>query len=533
MAAPTEAACFSDALVKFSSFTKNPEKFLGIHDGSQYLHLTKELYDVQARESRKELSSLVIESFDDEQVWQQLELRNGAVLKESLTVVSRLATLQSSPSLEVHLPIHQCQAELSRSSTPTLEPLAEVFSEAQPITQKEPSPLGSLRKTPEDKFFCLADMNAFLDGETVHSSEDSEGGVQYFDDLPSEDDIGKSGKNAKYEDFFDPPGMDTAARKKTREPKENNLRYEPDTDEEGDEEGVEKGIKSSFETAQDMVKKKMTHLEDDNLKEKPWNLQGEVDSHNRPENSLLQEHLQFDHMTRQAPAITEGTTKQLEKIILDRIRDKAWDDVERKHKPVEEPFEFRRRVTLEQEKSKLSLAQVYEQQFLKQNSQEQKEDPMHEEIKALMSNLFTKLDALANFHLLPKQTAPELKIVNNLPSVTVEEVTPVGMSDAQLLAPEEVKEKPRKEVVEEKTKSRRLRERRIKRARRKQVLEDKQSSKQETALLIGSSAKLLKMEKKTVSSSKKFFQELQHKTTKKAEEPAKKKTSREALTLKL
>lgn len=110
---------------------------------------------------------------------------------------------------------------------------------------------------------------------------------------------------------------------------------------------------------------------------------------------------------------------------------KAFDDVERKEKPKEEVFEYKKRLSLDHEKSKQSLAEIYEQEYIKQiqvwlwtswhlfsvtynpqslcfiillfqNKTEEEENPAHVEIQKLMDTLFLKLDALSNFHFTPK-----------------------------------------------------------------------------------------------------------------------------------
>lgn len=50
-------------------------------------------------------------------------------------------------------------------------------------------------------------------------------------------------------------------------------------------------------------------MEEVSLKEKSWQMSGEVTSSLRPENSLLEEHVMFDHTTRLRKCIAETIRK--------------------------------------------------------------------------------------------------------------------------------------------------------------------------------------------------------------------------------
>uniref|UniRef100_A0A8C7G7D4 M-phase phosphoprotein 10 (U3 small nucleolar ribonucleoprotein) n=1 Tax=Oncorhynchus kisutch TaxID=8019 RepID=A0A8C7G7D4_ONCKI len=258
---------------------------------------------------------------------------------------------------------------------------------------------------------------------------------------------------------------------------------------------------------------------------KPWQLTGDVSAQTRPENSLLEVDVAFDSASRMAPAVTEETTLQLEDIIKQRIKDQVSDDVVRKEKPTEEVFEYKKRLTLDHEKSKLSLAEVYEQEYLKQNQQktEDEENPAHVEIQKLVDSLFLKLDALSNFHFTPKLPVPEVKVVSNVPSIAMEEV--VLLVDSS----EDRKNKAGDVLVDsEKTSTDKKRERRkkkkvksikMKEKRRKlkdRTGENKKPSKAEVAenlkkLTKGGKATLLKVrgKDKALRSSSAFFSQLQ------------------------
>ncbi|XP_004593200.2 U3 small nucleolar ribonucleoprotein protein MPP10 [Ochotona princeps] len=597
-------------LQEVNEATRRPESFLTTQDelASSFISLTKVLYDFnkvleKGRIDGSPLQKLGISNFDDEQIWQQLELQNEPVLQYFRSAVGEVAEdedislLPESGDQEREEEEDEEDMEVGAGGREEAEQDSkeegmsgldggdsegeEDVRDSGRSDQKSPafsdedsdldfdigkleqqsrvphSRLAPQSKGPsqvpgkpreksivDDKFFKLSEMETFLENmekqeqQNDNEDEEEEDDIDLFEDVDSDEDEGglfgnqkpksaKSSRNLKYKDFFDPVESDGEAASaegdeldSSRDEEEaaeedaaegsssdmdedNDLESEdskqkeiskkvtfalPD-DEETDDADVlnikkdSEEVKSSFEKRQEKMNEKIASLEKELLEKKPWQLQGEVTAQKRPENSLLEETLHFDHAVRMAPVITEETTLQLEDIIKQRIRDQAWDDVIRKEKPKEDAYEYKKRLTLDHEKSKLSLAEIYEQEYLKLNQQKaEEENPEHVEIQKMMDSLFLKLDALSNFHFIPKPAAPEIKVVSNLPAITMEEVAPVGVSDAALLAPEEIKEKNKAgdiKTAAEKTATDKKRERRKKKFRKHMKLKEKEKRRKQ------------------------------------------------------
>ncbi|NXS52778.1 MPP10 protein, partial [Brachypteracias leptosomus] len=550
---------------------------LSVQDGlaADFRTLTKTLYDLNKALGSNvvrggPLKELVVENFDEEQIWQQLELQNNTVLDffkksiardakdEDLCLLSDQeedgsdAGTSSDQELEDDIMETETEqknvytkdkAKAKEKQSKVRESIMEKYSDEDSDTDFDIDALEQQTKTAkeitlkkkgrksivDDKFFKLAEMEAFLEHAEKENGEEEED-INYFEDIISDDEEEeseeakvkpiKSSRDLTYRDFFDPVDdsddlvaddveddqeeeaieeqdeEDMSEIEDMNEIMMENMRSKeaskkvtfslPDDSETEDATDMQLGkgidpseIKSSFEKRQEKMSKKIKSLEEQLLEEKPWQLKGEVTGQKRPENSLLEETVFFDHAVRMAPVITEETTFQLEDIIKQRILDEAWDDVVPKEKPKEEPFEYKKRITLDHEKSKLSLAEIYEQEYMKLHQQktEEEENPEHKEIQEMMDSLFLKLDALCNFHFTPKPPVPEVKIVSNLPAISMEEVAPVAVSDAALLAPEEIKEKNKAGDVKtdaEKTPTDKKRERRKKKLRKRMKIREKE-----------------------------------------------------------
>lgn len=419
---------------------------------------------------------------DDESIWQQLELANEENFNLSIKSVARFLAV-STDKFKLNLSdmqgsddevesnadedgehsadeVLEDERDNEQESDEELDEGEEEQSDMESDDEDDLKPAKTKKKyrktIVDDQFFKLSEMEEFLQREDQREMNPGADENDTFEvDMFSADDTNRE-EALKYSDFYD----DVEDEEEEQEDSEDEAPEKPD------------GPKSSFELQQERLQKRIEHMENRMLDDRPWQMKGEVKADNRPQNSLLEEILEFDSTTRPAPIITEEVTMKLEDIIKQRIKDKAFDDVERKVKPSDIRIEYKKQLVLDQEKSKQSLAQIYEKEFVKEmdknnpnaDDEEPEEPKEHKEIRAEIKSLFEKLDLLSNFYYTPRPAQPEIKIITNLPTILMEEVAPVAVSDAAMLAPEEIKRRPKGDVIGagERTKTDKKRERRHK-----------------------------------------------------------------------
>ncbi|KAJ1941869.1 U3 snoRNP protein, partial [Linderina pennispora] len=201
--------------------------------------------------------------------------------------------------------------------------------------------------------------------EESDESEEDEDDIDLFQDFSEADDDeeGDDEENPDsmmYSDFFKAPkGSKRAAAKASREKHAKRVKFDPSveirdqdkSDEEEEEEkeedegevgrttnlfddmsdndegtGEDSEGKSEFEKRQEKLQGLIAKLEDEAVEKKHWTMTGEVDSSARPKNSLLEEDVDFDHVQKAVPVITQEATQSLEDIIKRRILNEEWDD---------------------------------------------------------------------------------------------------------------------------------------------------------------------------------------------------------------
>lgn len=577
---------FEELQSNLECYLNPPEELDGqlISSSKVLYELMKDHENITWKSSKKSFASkeLLTKGFDNEQIWQQLQIQNVQQLRHAksfLRGVNRdLIYLGTKECLDPQIDENGELEEKSGDENADVEDFVDDDSEQEDFelhdedeTEEEENPFVEKKYKPsivDDTFFKLRQMEEFLDvqdrleenkrdekDQNNEEAEDLDDNIDLFDDEMLDEIDDNSSQQLMYKDFFDPITQDKKKKEKKSKTVDANKELSnvadessssdksdhesaDEEDEDEDEASINDKKQSAFEKKQDKLTEKISRLEEANISAKPWQLVGETTSKTRPLNSLLEEHVTFDHTSVGAPVITEETTETIEDFIKLRIRDQAWDDVERKVKPTIEPHQYKKAPELNMEKSKLSLAEVYEKEYLKEmeGEKEEKENEDHVLVKTLMDKLFVKLDALSNFYFTPKPAKPEIKIITNAPSLEMEEVTPITMTQSSQMAPEEIYEKKRGDVIGdgEKTAEDRKRERRQKKIKKKFAVKErdrKEALKAKTGVK-GTKKKALDQlkkgvrntiinekhsddSKKAVKSSNQFFNKLQDEVTKK------------------
>jgi U3 small nucleolar RNA-associated protein MPP10 len=287
-------------------------------------------------------------------------------------------------------------------------------------------------------------------------------------------------RNLRYEDFFDPPALKEQTKRKTSDrsktesrEKETNIDEEVDRamadvhrdlfdsepDDEGDDDdsamesdadAVNLHGLSTHEQRRAKLADEIRKLEAANVSRKEWTMVGEARGTDRPQNALLEEELEFEHVGKPVPVITAETTNDIEALIKQRIVAKEFDDIPRRHALAIEQQGSRKNAKFELDSSKpqQSLAEMYEADHLRATDpgyvdvKDAKLQKEHLEIRQLWNDIRSQLDTLSNWHYRPKAPGVNINVVQDVDTIMMEDARPSGAAGAGasggMLAPQEI-----------------------------------------------------------------------------------------------
>ncbi|KAI0206960.1 Mpp10 protein-domain-containing protein [Astrocystis sublimbata] len=215
--------------------------------------------------------------------------------------------------------------------------------------------------------------------------------------------------------------------------------------------GDPKSRRSAHERRQAKLAEEIRKLEASNVAKKQWTMGGEARAAERPMNSLLEEDLDFEHAGKPVPVITPDVNESIEDLIKRRILAREFDEVIRRRPDATEFASNTRRglASVEDTKSKRGLAEIYEEEHVKNanpdsyvSKADEKLRKEEQEVEQLWKEVSAKLDALSSWYYRPKPVAPLLTIVPDVATISMEDAQPttaqgVGGGD-NTLAPQEV-----------------------------------------------------------------------------------------------
>uniref|UniRef100_A0AC34PY05 U3 small nucleolar ribonucleoprotein protein MPP10 n=1 Tax=Panagrolaimus sp. JU765 TaxID=591449 RepID=A0AC34PY05_9BILA len=299
---------------------------------------------------------------------------------------------------------------------------------------------------------------------------------------------------------------------------------EEDDDESGDSdnepvlfgEKPKEKVLSTHEIVRNKLEAAIEKIQQENLNPRSWELSGEVTAEARERESLLEKYIEVDFRQRQPPINGQEKAQKIQSVCLRRLKDKLFDDVERKYRE-DDTVQPYRNLTIDMNERK-TLMEVYEDRFKAAqmgDADTDDMDPMIKDVQEKMTKLFAKLDALTHLQYAPGRVTEEIQIVKNMPSMRAEEVGPMATTapDESVLAPEEIARHIKAAPIakDERTKTDKKRELRKKKHKQSDMAKAGKMPK------MGKDKELEEAAEKAKKSSKKvkkidFFNQLQQKT---------------------
>lgn len=211
-----------------------------------------------------------------------------------------------------------------------------------------------------------------------------------------------------------------------------------------------KSRRSAHERRQAKIGEEIRRLEAASVAKREWTLAGEARAIDRPMNSLLEEDLDFERTGKPVPVITAEVSESIEELIKRRILAQEFDEVIRRRPDSLTPANTRRGLfELDDSKNQQSLAEIYEEEHIKNTNpdtyiskSDEKIQAQEKEVENLWKEVCAKLDALSSWHYKPKPAAPSLTVVGDVATIAMEDAQPSTASGIaggeSMLAPQEI-----------------------------------------------------------------------------------------------
>ncbi|KAK3381291.1 U3 small nucleolar ribonucleoprotein complex, subunit Mpp10 [Podospora didyma] len=372
------------------------------------------------------------------------------------------------------------QTQMFEAQDARADPNTDNFSDDESVDwHADPMSEGKAGKKTLHALDDEEDDLAMDDGEDEEDAPPLGMDVDRIGEADDGDDLGLGIEDANdlyYKDFFAPPQRKskTGNQRKPRvfpQPKkpdeadieraENDVRRDlfEDHSEHSDSEdalsdvsaGNPKSRRSALARRQAKVAEEIRKLESELVAKRAWTLSGEAKAVDRPVNSLLEEDLDFEHVGKPIPIVTEEVSESIEALIKRRILAREFDELIRRRPDTFGNSNGARRglVEVEDTKGKKGLAELYEEEHIKKSNPDsyvsqadEKVKADEDEIKRMWLDISAKLDSLSSWHYKPKPAAPTLNIVADVATIAMEDAQPTtaqGVAGGEsMIAPQEV-----------------------------------------------------------------------------------------------